>query len=286
MQVLTGLPDQGGGAHTVIQRVLAATASVSLERVSVRRASTAEAPVDDGVGASRTTHMASQAAARAGRALKEALEAAAFKTLGESAESLELIDDWLVTGDGSIRMPLDSAAAALVGSAGEILAEGHFDAEVTGHDMPDDFNFAGYVAEVDVDIETGEVHVLAVTLAADVGTILNPVAHQGQLEGGFSFGLGAALFEELVVEEGRVQTLNLGDYKLPTAMDMPPLGIVLLPTRIGPGAFGAKMAGEVSNAAVAPAIANAIDDAVGVRLQGLPLTAERIHAELRRRANA
>jgi len=280
IDVVTGLPDQGGGAHTVIQRVLATTASVALDRVSVRRASTADAPVDQGVGASRTTHMASQAAARAGRALKEALESAAFGTLGESAERLELVDDALVTGDGSIRMSLDSAAATLVGNAGEIDIEASYEAEVPGPGLPDDFNFAGYVAEVEVDAETGEVRVVMATLAADVGAILNPVSHRGQLEGGFSFGLGAALLEDLAVEDGRVQTLNLGDYKLPTAMDMPPLRVVLLPTRVGPGAYGAKMAGEVSNAAVAPAIANAIFDAVGVRLHRLPFTAERVKAGL------
>jgi CO/xanthine dehydrogenase Mo-binding subunit len=282
--VLTGMPDQGGGVHTVIQRVLAVSASVALDRVLVRRASTAEAPADTGVGASRSTHVGSQAAARAGRALKEALEAAAFRTLGESAEPLELVDDWLVAADGAVRMPLTSAAAALVGSAGEILVEARYDSDLPADGHPDDFNYAGYVAEVEVDIETGAVRVLGVTLAADVGTIVNPISHQGQLTGGFAFGIGAALLEDLVVEGGRVQTLNLGDYKLPTTMDMPPLRTVLLPTRVGPGAFGAKMAGEVANTAVAPAIANAIHDAVGVRLHRLPLTAERIHAALRRAA--
>ncbi len=167
--VLTGMPDQGGGVHTVIQRILAATASIATERVVVGRASTAAAPSDTGVGASRSTHVASQAAARAGRALKEALEAAAFRTLGESAEPLELVDDWLVGGDGGMRVALDSAAATLVGSAGEILVEGHYESELPHGDAPDDFNFAGYVAEVEVDIETGEVRVLGMILAADVG---------------------------------------------------------------------------------------------------------------------
>ena len=90
------------------------------------------------------------------------------------------------------------------------------------------------------------------------------------------------MLEELVVDEGgRVTNLNLGEYKLPTTMDVPPLRTVLVKADAGPGAFGAKMAGELSNAAVAPAIANAIHDAVGVRLHTLPLTAERVRAELR-----
>jgi CO/xanthine dehydrogenase Mo-binding subunit len=117
-------------------------------------------------------------------------------------------------------------------------------------------------------------------LVVDVGTVINPVAHRGQLAGGFAFGFGAALMEELVTEDGVVLTLSLADMKLPTSGDMPPLRIVELPTTVGPGAFGAKAAGELTNAPVAPAIANAIADAVGVRITELPITAERVLAAL------
>jgi len=110
----------------------------------------------------------------------------------------------------------------------------------------------------------------------DVGTIVNPLAHQGQLEGGFAFGLGAGLMEDLVVADGQVTTLTLGEYKVPTVMDMPPLRTVLLATEIGPGPFGAKAVGEVTNSGVAPAIANAVADAVGARVTELPITAERV----------
>jgi CO/xanthine dehydrogenase Mo-binding subunit len=117
---------------------------------------------------------------------------------------------------------------------------------------------------------------------ADVGTIINPIAHDGQLRGGFGFGLGAALMEQLAVEDGRVLTANLGDYKLPTQLDMPPYRLVHVPS-VGPGPFGAKMAGELSNCAVAPAIANAVQDAVGVRVVDLPITAEAVRRGLGRR---
>lgn len=282
IRVLTGVPDQGGGAHTVIQRVLASMASVAIDRVHVDRASTAGAPFDPGVGGSRTTHLSSQAAARAGIALRHALEDAATRTLGESVERISLTDDWLVGEGGANRVSLSEAAATLVGQAGEIVVEGHFEAHAHGPDDPGDYNFGAYAVEVAVDRETGEVRVVHASLAADVGAIVNPVAHQGQLEGGFVFGLGGAMLEELGVDEsGRVTTLNLGDYKLPTTMDVPPLRTLLLPTEVGPGAFGAKMAGELSNTAVAPAIGNAIHDAVGVRLHALPLTAERVRRALR-----
>jgi CO/xanthine dehydrogenase Mo-binding subunit len=110
--------------------------------------------------------------------------------------------------------------------------------------------------------------------------VINPTAHQGQLNGGFAFGVGAALIEELPVEDGKVAALSLGEYKLPTQMDMPPLRTVLLRTDIGPGPFGAKAVGEVTNSGVAPAIANAVQDAVGARVYTLPITAEKVLSAL------
>jgi carbon-monoxide dehydrogenase large subunit len=278
--VLTGVPDQGGGSHTAIQRIVAAVLSVSAESVRVRRASTAGALEDAGVGASRATHIGSRAAQRGANELKEQLEAAATRTLGESEERIRLVDGWLVDEAGVNRISLAAAASTLL-AYGPIEADGEYEARPHRLDEPEDHNFCGYVVEVDVDPETGALSVVQATLVADVGTIVNPVAHQGQLDGGFVFGLGAALMEELVLADGRVVTLNLGDYKLPTSMDVPPLRTVLLPTALGPGAFGAKMAGELTNAGVAPAVANALADAVGVRLFSLPLSAERIYAALK-----
>jgi len=104
---------------------------------------------------------------------------------------------------------------------------------------------------------------------------------RGQLEGGFVFGLGQAVMEELRLEDGRVTTTNLGDYKIPTIADAPPLRIVLITDALGPGPFGAKSAGELANPAVGAAIANAIDAAVGARVMSLPITAEKVHSLLR-----
>jgi len=119
-----------------------------------------------------------------------------------------------------------------------------------------------------------------VVAVLDVGTIINPIGHQGQVEGGFVYGLGQALTEELVIEDGRIVNRNLGEYKLPSQMDVPPLRTVLLLTDIGPSPFGAKAAGELTNTAVAGAVANAIYDAIGVRLTTMPFTAERVYDAL------
>jgi CO/xanthine dehydrogenase Mo-binding subunit len=156
------------------------------------------------------------------------------------------------------------------------------EAEAPRGEASDAFGAIG--VEVEVDELTGQVTVLRAVLAADTGTIINPIAHRGQLEGGFAFGLGAALMEELPVEDGQVLAGSLGDYKLPTAPDMPPLSIVTVGDTQGKGPFGAKAVGEFGNLGVAPAIGNAVADAVGVRLQEIPLTAEKVWTSLHDRS--
>jgi putative selenate reductase molybdopterin-binding subunit len=146
-----------------------------------------------------------------------------------------------------------------------------------GEDNP---AFGACAVEVTVDELTGEIRVERAVLVADSGTVINPIAHRGQLEGGFAFGLGAALMEELLVEEGQVLAGSLGDYKLPTAPDMPPLEIVTIASGQGLGPFGAKPVGEFGNLGVPPAIANAVERAIGVRLMVLPLTAEAVWTAL------
>jgi CO/xanthine dehydrogenase Mo-binding subunit len=141
-------------------------------------------------------------------------------------------------------------------------------------------SFTAQVAEVAVDPQTGQVTVRRFTTAHDVGTIINPIGHQGQIEGGFVQGLGFALMEEMQTEEGRVSTLSLGDVKLPTMQDIPPLTTVILQEPVGPGPFNAKAIGEGSISAVAPAIANAVADACGVRVLELPITAEKVYWSL------
>jgi CO/xanthine dehydrogenase Mo-binding subunit len=140
--------------------------------------------------------------------------------------------------------------------------------------------FSAQVADVAVDHETGEVTILNLVTAHDVGTIINPIGHQGQIDGGLITGLGLSVMEELVTEDGRVINSNLADYKLPTIADVPPAQTVLINTPGGTGPYEAKAIGELANNATAAAIANAIADASGARLFELPLTAERVHGAL------
>src|SRR3989454_912191 len=242
VELRTGVSDQGGGAHTLFQRIVATELGIPLEHVVVVRGATDAVPHDPGVGGSRVTPVQGSAALDAARRLKA--------KLGELGRSIEEAGDLEVIG--------------------EAVQESH------------EASMYAYVLEVAVDRETGAVRIVDATLVADVGTVINPVALRGQLEGGFVFGLGQAVMEELRVEDGRVVTANLGDYKLPTIADAPPLRIELITDHPGPGPFGAKSVGELANPAVGAAVANAVQDACGARVMSLPVTAEKIWAELRK----
>jgi CO/xanthine dehydrogenase Mo-binding subunit len=245
VEVLTGVADQGGGAHTMIQRVVARELGVDVSRVRVRQGDTGHANVDPGVGGSRVTPVAGNAALDGARKLK-----ARVREIGGTLEdAARTAAPLTVTGEGEQNEHL--------------------------------YGVYAYSIEVAVDRATGSLRVIDAVLVADVGTVINPVAVRGQLEGGFIFGLGQALMEELRLEDGRVTTTNLGDYKIPTIADAPPLRLLLITDAPGPGPFGAKSAGELANPAVGAAIANAVDDAVGARVMSLPITAEKVHGLLK-----
>ena len=233
--VRTGVTDQGGGAHTMIQRVVAQELGIASDRVRVEQVDTATSQRDPGVGGSRVTAVHGNAAVDGARKLKAAR-------------------------DGGQQFPI-----TVIGKA-----------EQNAHQ----FATYAYGIEVDVDRDTGAFTIADAVLVADVGTVINPVALRGQLEGAFAYGLGQALMEELIVEDGRVTTTNLGDYKIPTIADVPPLRVVLLTEGKGPGPFGAKSVGELANPGVIPAVANAVADACGARVFSLPMTAEKVRAAL------
>ena len=151
----------------------------------------------------------------------------------------------------------------------------------TAEEREDITYFGAQVAEVYVDSETGQVDVLQLTTAHDVGTIINPLAHQGQIEGGVITGFGLGVTEEFVTDDGQVLNGSMADYKLPTIADIPRLETVLIQTGGGTGPYEAKAIGELANNATAAAIANAVADAVGCRIFELPITADRVYQTLR-----
>ncbi len=278
VQVEVGLPDQGSGSHTVAQRVVAASLGVSPNRVSVKYATTLDGVYDSGAGGSKSTHAIGAVAMQTGAELKDRLQELAAEVMGWPTESIQLSGDRFVAGAESASF---DEVANRISRGARVQVEGTHTPEPTHAEGVGDANFTAFAIEVAVDSETGQVSIVDVLQVADVGTIINPVAHEGQLRGGFGFGLGAAMMEDLATQDGRVLTPSLGEYKLPTQMDMPPYRLAYVES-VGPGPFGAKMAGELSNCAVAPAVANAVFDAVGVRLTDLPVTAEAVLRALRK----
>jgi CO/xanthine dehydrogenase Mo-binding subunit len=141
-------------------------------------------------------------------------------------------------------------------------------------------SFAAQVAEVEVDAGTGHVKVKRLTTVHDSGTVLNHLTYQGQVDGGVVTGLGFALMEDSSLVDGKMATANLGEFKIPTAADVPKLTTLLMESPTGPVPFQGKAIAEIPNVPTAAAVANAIADAVGVRLFDLPLTSEKIYKAL------
>jgi len=149
-----------------------------------------------------------------------------------------------------------------------------------------DISFCVQGAEVEVDPETGAVHLRHLVTAQEVGTIINAIGHQGQIEGALVQGIGYALTEDLTVEEGYVTANHLGDYKLPSVADLPPLTTINLPVTTGPGPWNARGIGELPTVPTAGAIANAVANAIGAPILELPITAERVLAAIEQKARS
>lgn len=211
--------------------------------------------------------------------MKRRLQDLAAEILGWQADQVRLQGDRFVLADGSESIDFESVADRIL-QGGPVETSGSYDS--AEHTQPDgaDAGFCAYMVEVDVDPATGHVKPVDAVLVAEVGTVINPLAHMGQLQGGFVFGFGNGVMEEIEFDEGKVTTLSLGDYKLPTIRDVPPLRTVLITEDKGPGPFGAKLAGELTNNAVAAAYANAVEDAIGVRVRTMPVTAQRVYEAL------
>jgi carbon-monoxide dehydrogenase large subunit len=280
LDILTGLPDQGAGAWTVIRRVFATCASIDESRVSVVHVATDRAPLTPSVGGSKTTHLASRAAENLAEGLRTWIDERLPGAIPLATPEVTLRDDRYVDlSTGRVVAGFDDVVGALIGAQDVIELSALVDSSDGTRD-DGGYSFCATSIEVRVDRATGEVKIVDALVVADVGTIINPNGHRGQLEGGFAFGYGAAMMEGLSIDQGIITTPTLADMKLPVAGDLPALRIVELPRVVGPGAFGAKGAGEFVNATVAPAIANAIADAVGVRVRELPISAERILAAI------
>ncbi len=272
--------DTGTGSHTVLRQMVAQELSVPVEEVDIELLDTSEMPFSSGSGGTRVTYTAGQAVVGAARELRRKLIREAAPLLDSPEEDVSLQSGRVVVGPSPLRPAYYRTinigeVVAHVGD-GTIVAEYEFASE-----PPDLTSFCAQAAEVEVDLETGQVTVKRLVSAHDVGAILNPLMHQGQVEGGVIQGLGYALMEELLTEDGHISTLSFGDYKIPTSADIPELVTVLVEGNNGPAPYRSKGIGESANIPVAAAIANAVADAIGAPVTSLPLTAEKVLRALR-----
>lgn len=269
----TSATDVGGGAHTVVQAVVAEELGIPIERISVTPVDTDGAPNDSGSGASWGTRIHGMAAQSAALNLKSQLRDIASNVMGWKPDEISF-QDGNVTGPSGRSIPLSE----LVRRHGRTISvAGTFNDRTPVHVVPT----CAQVAEVEVDRETGRFRITRITSANDSGRVINKLGYEGQIDGGIIQGLGFLAMEELKMEDGRIATTNFGDYKLPTIMDIPDLKRVILefPAE-GAGPFGAKNIGELPHIPIAAAIANAIEDACGVRIKEVPITAEKIYKSL------
>jgi len=275
--IRTCLFEQGTGTYTTLRQIVAEELSLKPDEIQIQILDTdSGVPFDSGIGGSRGTRVASGAAFQAARAAKQELLDLAEKLLGWPKSETVLVGKELVHKKTRKRERWDkllSRAGRSVTGAAVHRDEDH--SPVTA--------FAAQIAEVSVDTETGEVKLRRLTTAHDTGVIVNPSGHQGQVDGGVVQGIGYGLIEYLPVHEGHVGTAHFGEYKIPTVKDIPELKTVIVKGEAGVGPYKTKGIGENPISPVAAAIANAVEDAVGVRIKDLPITAEKVLNALRLR---
>jgi CO/xanthine dehydrogenase Mo-binding subunit len=279
LTVFTVVGDQGTGLRNVLCQTVASEMEVPYKQVRCRVGNTAEVPfnVDVGFGGSRSTNIGGHAAIQACGELRG-------KLMEQAARMLECGRDDVIYQAGrfsnkaSRRRSL-SLREVVAASGAPITASVELEVPRKGSST----SFVAQIAEVEVDRETGRVKLHRFVTAHDVGTIINPISHQGQIDGAAIMAIGTGLMEELIGENGKVTTTNLGEYKIPSIGDIPKFKTVLVHSEGGPGPYEAKGIGEHANVSPPAAIANAVHDAVGVRIVDLPLTAEKIFNALKQK---
>lgn len=273
-----GVPDVGPGIHTVVQQIVSEVLALPRERVRIRVADTDTSPYDSGTGGSKSTNSVGSAAYQAVCEIKEKILALAADRLGCKREELKELKGRYAAPNRK-PMPFAELTRLAVGQNHGALTH----LSIYEPSRAPITSFAVQVAEIQVDPATGQVKVAKLTTVHDSGTVLNHLSYQGQIDGGVITGLGFALMEDNSLVDGKMITSNLGEFKMATARDVPRLTTVLMESPNGPIPYQGKAIAEIPNVPTAAAIANAIDDAVGVRLYDLPLTSEKIYAALNQR---
>lgn len=271
----------GQGSDTMLAQCVAEVLRCDLGRIRVYSGNTDTAPIDLGSYSSRVTFMAGNAARRAAAKIKDKLVRAAGKKTGYPWEGFVLDREQLVFAPNpTIRISFDEALEQALAENGALIAKGAYQGppklggtfKGAAAGLAPSYSFSAFITEVKVDPDTGIVKVVKVWAAHDCGKALNPLAVEGQIEGSIHMGLGQALMEDFRYNKAAVLNANLLDYRTPSPMQMPEVECILVESNDPEGPFGAKECGEGPLLPILPSVANAIYDAVGVRIRELPMT--------------
>jgi CO/xanthine dehydrogenase Mo-binding subunit len=277
VKIITPVVDQGAGVLTVIVEVVGEELQVPAADIELKQVDSTIVPSDGGVGGSRATRVYGNASYEAGEKAREELFAFAAQSLEVDPKELEL-DNGMVFHKASKRKM--SFAEVVKFKGAPIYVRGYYKSTEKSHDA----SVSAQIAEVHVDPETGQITLRNMVSAHTTGRVINPLMHQGQIDGGVVFGLGYALTEEVLFDGAKITTSNFGEFKIPNIMDIPPLKTdVMENVPAGPGPYNSLAIGEVANVPTAAAVANAVADACGIRITDLPVTSEKVYRALKNR---
>jgi CO/xanthine dehydrogenase Mo-binding subunit len=271
--ISSAMADQGAGTYTVLSEIVAEELKIPLSQIKVRQLDTAQGTKDTGVGGSRATRVYGNAGYEAALKAVAAIKQAAGEQMGVAPDQITLAKGAALHPRMERRLTYGEIVKA---KGSPITVEGTFNNTSKIHVA----SMCVQVAEVEVDPQTGQVELKKFTSTHNTGTVLNPLMHQGQIEGGSIMGIGYALMEQLIINDGKVATTNFGECKIPTIKDVPAFRSSVSEQPKGAGPYDSMPIGETANISTAAAIANAVEDACGVRIKSLPITAEKVYEAL------
>jgi CO/xanthine dehydrogenase Mo-binding subunit len=288
--IRSGVTDLGAGQAASLCQIAAEVLGAPLDDISIYIGDSALNPPAGGTFATRQLYMSGNAVLHAAQELRDRMAPVAADLLGVPADDLEFVAGQVRAHQGEVSITLAELAAACDKRAISTAhlstwrAEaGSFDPRTGQGDTFPDYTYGTHAADVEVDVETGQVTVLRYGACHDVGRAINPMRVQGQIQGGAMQGLGYALTEDMAIEDGYVQAVLFANYLIPNSQDFPDVLVDIVESGEGKGPLGARGIGEPPIGNVAATIASAIQDAIGVRPDRLPMTPERVLALLDQR---
>ena len=284
MEALVSTVEIGQGSKTILSQMVAEELGVPVDHITFTTGDTDITPFDASTSSSRSTFHMGNAIREAAKDIREQILRIASKMLGVKIEDLQIESGKIYSKKSPDQRFTYSEVIRFEYAAGsDIIGRGTYYPAIedkTGgiFSAPSIFwMYGAHGAEVEVDVGTGQLKVLKVVGAHDVGKAINPMTCQGQIEGGVVHGIGTTVLEEMLIgDRGNVLNPSFLDYKMPTALDIEEITPLIIETAHGEGPWGAKGIGEIATVPVAPAIANAIYDAIGIRIKDLPITSEKI----------